>query len=343
MKHHFGYLVTDLTNGFQYKGIHSTDDLNDSYLGSGVEILEAVESKGYQCFTREVIFTASSREDLLRWESEAVDYDWVSRNDTYNQVLGGQISPDNTGCTLITSPNRKKIRFVLPQRVTEFLKQGWTLGGLPENHTFYGKKAVHDPTTKERRYVSPEEVEEYLIKGWKLGDAHKAIKDRVLVYHPATMKQKMVLPDKLKEFLDQGWIQGMSPKVRSDWAQTSGTYWLNKNGTEVLAKSMEELETKIAEGYLRGRAPMKESTREKHRNQVLSEITKGKIGQKSKKRWDNPEYRIRMSGENCLVSGTKWMHHPTILKSKRVPDGEVANFQQSGYLLGRLNYSGRRV
>jgi hypothetical protein len=81
---------------------------------------------------------------------------------------------------------------------------------------------------------------------------------------------------------------------------------------------------------------MKESTKEKHRNQVLSEVTKGKIGQKSKKCWANSEYRIRMSGENCLLSGTKWMHNSK--ENARVVSSEVEKYISGGYVFGRLPF-----
>lgn len=51
-KFHYVYVTTNLINGKQYVGDHSTNNLNDKYLGSGKIIKEAIKKHGknnFQC------------------------------------------------------------------------------------------------------------------------------------------------------------------------------------------------------------------------------------------------------------------------------------------------------
>lgn len=54
-KHSFVYKTTNTVNGRQYVGSHSTNNVEDGYLGSGHALLKAVKKYGKDCFTREII------------------------------------------------------------------------------------------------------------------------------------------------------------------------------------------------------------------------------------------------------------------------------------------------
>ena len=53
-KYYFTYKITNLLNGRFYLGMHSTEDLDDGYLGSGVAIQRAVRKYGKENFSKEV-------------------------------------------------------------------------------------------------------------------------------------------------------------------------------------------------------------------------------------------------------------------------------------------------
>ena len=44
--YHYIYLITNDINGKYYKGVHSTKDLNDGYLGSGTVLENAKQKYG---------------------------------------------------------------------------------------------------------------------------------------------------------------------------------------------------------------------------------------------------------------------------------------------------------
>ena len=66
------YKITNNINGKYYKGVHSTVDLNDGYLGSGTMLNKAKEKYGKDNFSLEVIKFFKSREDALQGEFEYI-------------------------------------------------------------------------------------------------------------------------------------------------------------------------------------------------------------------------------------------------------------------------------
>ena len=87
--YHYLYRVTNTKNGMVYIGIHSTDDLDDDYMGSGTFLREEQEKYGIENFKKEILEFFDSREELSYREWEIVDEEFVQRSDTYNLVLGG--------------------------------------------------------------------------------------------------------------------------------------------------------------------------------------------------------------------------------------------------------------
>lgn len=87
--HHLLYKTTNKINGHIYIGVHSTHNENDGYLGSGLDLKEAITRYGRDNFFKEIIGRYPNREDLLYAERNIVNKDFVERPDTYNRVLGG--------------------------------------------------------------------------------------------------------------------------------------------------------------------------------------------------------------------------------------------------------------
>ena len=50
-RYHYIYLITNKVNGKYYKGVHSTFDLNDGYLGSGTALEYDKEQYGKENFS----------------------------------------------------------------------------------------------------------------------------------------------------------------------------------------------------------------------------------------------------------------------------------------------------
>lgn len=89
-KFNYVYKITNLINGKIYIGVHSTDDLNDQYMGSGKLIRLAISKYGILNFKKEILEYCSSRKSVFLKEAELVDADFVKRIDTYNISFGGR-------------------------------------------------------------------------------------------------------------------------------------------------------------------------------------------------------------------------------------------------------------
>ncbi len=90
---HIIYKVTNNKNGKFYIGAHSTNNVNDSYFGSGKVVLRALKKHGVTNFTKDVLFIFDNKEDMFDKEREIVTEDFVKNNDNYNMVVGGSAPP----------------------------------------------------------------------------------------------------------------------------------------------------------------------------------------------------------------------------------------------------------
>lgn len=86
---HFLYKTTNLNNHSIYIGVHSTDTLNDGYLGSGTVIRRAIRLHGKENFKREILQEFETREEALVEEAKIVDGKFIRRSDVYNTNTGG--------------------------------------------------------------------------------------------------------------------------------------------------------------------------------------------------------------------------------------------------------------
>jgi hypothetical protein len=88
--HHILYKTTCLRSGKYYVGMHSTNDLDDNYLGSGKMLQRSIDKHGRDQHVRTVLATANTREDLISLEKLFVTEALVKDEMSLNLALGGQ-------------------------------------------------------------------------------------------------------------------------------------------------------------------------------------------------------------------------------------------------------------
>ena len=81
------YKITNILNGKTYIGVHKTDNPNDSYMGSGRAIKNAIAKHGRENFTKEVLFEYENADDAYEKEKELTLDFYLEEN--YNMKQGG--------------------------------------------------------------------------------------------------------------------------------------------------------------------------------------------------------------------------------------------------------------
>lgn len=89
-KFHFTYQTKCLVNNKTYIGRHSTDDLNDGYIGSGKLLRRAITKYGKDNFSIIPLCFFDSYEEVVEEERYIVDKKWCEDETNYNIVVGGE-------------------------------------------------------------------------------------------------------------------------------------------------------------------------------------------------------------------------------------------------------------
>ena len=88
MIHYLYKIVNNVNNKFYY-GIHSTNNIDDGYFGSGKRLKTAIKKYGKQNFSKYIVEYFDSRESLLQREQEIITNELLLSGDCYNLVHGG--------------------------------------------------------------------------------------------------------------------------------------------------------------------------------------------------------------------------------------------------------------
>jgi hypothetical protein len=88
-KYHFIYKTTNLLSGRYYIGMHSTNDLNDGYIGSGKRLKASIRKHGIENHKFEILEFFDSRKELALKESQLVTMKEVINKECMNLKVGG--------------------------------------------------------------------------------------------------------------------------------------------------------------------------------------------------------------------------------------------------------------
>ena len=99
------YKITNLINNKIYIGTHKTNDLNDDYMGSGINIKRAIKKYGSVNFNKEYLAVFDNPDDMYTMESTLVSGRLLDNDNTYNIAKGG-----NGGWDYVNKTMDKNIR-----------------------------------------------------------------------------------------------------------------------------------------------------------------------------------------------------------------------------------------
>tara|TARA_R110000850_G_scaffold57385_5_gene134277 strand:+ start:12750 stop:13397 length:648 start_codon:yes stop_codon:yes gene_type:complete len=209
-KLHFIYKTTNLLTGRYYIGMHSTDDLEDGYLGSGKRLRYSIRKYGEQNHQREILEFIDTREELKFREKEIVSLDEIAKENCMNLVVGGEggFSSEQQRENAKKSNERQKELSKNPKwvkkrskKMTESLNKQYEKGDR-EKVYFYdwnGKKRSEE--SKKKMSLSK--------KGTGVGKNNSQFGTCWITKGGVNKKIKK---DDLSQFENEGWIRGRKVK-----------------------------------------------------------------------------------------------------------------------------------
>lgn len=179
-KYHYFYKITNKINNKYYYGVHSTNDLNDGYMGSGKLLHFAYEKYGIENFEKEILQFFDNDDDMFTYEMEIVNDVLLDDPLCYNLQKGGKYFNLNGR---VTVTNNDKDYFVVSVNDKRYkngeLKHNW----LGKHHTEESKNKTRLKMTPKDsknnrvwvhkngvvKYLRKDFLEKFLSEGWELG------------------------------------------------------------------------------------------------------------------------------------------------------------------------------
>jgi hypothetical protein len=115
-QYHYIYKTTNMLNGKYYYGMHSTDNLNNDYFGSGRRLKRSLNKYGKENHKVDIIEFLSNRKSLVDREKEIVNLNEVAKENCMNLRIGG-----TGGLEGLSDESIQKIR----KGASDFLKRKW--------------------------------------------------------------------------------------------------------------------------------------------------------------------------------------------------------------------------
>ena len=315
-KYHYFYRITNKKTGQFYFGIHSTNNLNDNYMGSGTFLKKEYRLWGKDMFYKEILKFFETREDLIKYEQAIVNED-VLNNPLCLNIIKGGLAGLGAGFTvgLVTvkdsSGNYFDVKTNDPRYISgELVSVNKNMVSVRDvfGNTF--KVHVNDP-----RYIAGELT--IVSKGNKggLGRTH-VVKDG---------ECKFILKEELQQYLDDGWEH--KSKCRGRVSPTKGMIWICKEDERKIIRK-EELQQYLDDGWIK-----KGKSRNKGKVTVFDPITKSYIQvEKTSPRYVSGELKTKLQILNTNAKNTKYINKDG--QVKRVKIDKLTEYLDNGWELG---------
>ena len=314
-RYHYFYKIVNNVNSNYYYGIHTTDDLDDNYKGSGCRLHNAYKKHGLTNFTKYILRFFDSRKELLKYEREIVTYDLCNEKSCYNIAVGG-----NGKDSLLISVRDNNNNWVQLTR-EEYANN-------PDKYVHHSKGRIVLNNGSIHKYILPRDLDKYLSEGWVKGEIEHSTLNRISIKKED--KQRFVLESELDKYLSEGWVKGGISRNKNAISYIKGFIWIN-NGINQIRINESELDKYLSEGWVKG---------------ICQKTTKGyvKLTNNINNVAINPDnveqlnyYLSNGWKEGCTRNIKKriWINN-TIL-SKMILESELDKYLSEGWVKGRLS------
>jgi hypothetical protein len=217
-KYHYIYKTLNLINGKYYVGVHSTNNLEDGYLGSGTAIVEAIQKYGEDNFKKEILEFFNCAEDKWLAEIKYVTLDVVRDPNSYNQACGGRnwiAAMKRAGDPNLSNHQSKAGKIgalsYLASMNEEQLREWHSKGGkIAAAKTVLNKTGFHKPEIREKQRASVSQAIKGTVELWH-PDAPTCVSNRNSPGYVSGWSVRVKpLSEKHFMFLEMGYTQRIS-------------------------------------------------------------------------------------------------------------------------------------
>lgn len=225
-KYHYIYKITcNVTNRF-YIGMHSTDNLNDGYFGSGKRLWFSINYHGKNNHTKEILEFLETRELLKEREKELVTKELISEDLCMNLVVGGegggfvnkehlrrfQLAGSKAGNKAFKYKLDNDVDFKKQHsdKMSKVIKKAYEDGKIDKNinYDWTGKK--HTAEAKDKISNSK--------KGSGIGETNSQYGSCWITKNGINKKVKKEIID---NYLNEGWVLGRKTEITGEKIKTS--------------------------------------------------------------------------------------------------------------------------
>lgn len=144
------YCIENKVNSKIYVGVHSTENFDDGYMGSGVALRKAINKYGIENFEKSIIKFFGSSDEMYLAESEIVDAQFVNSPLTYNMKIGGfggfpinDTAGNKNGFYGKTHSIESRLKMQIAARKKRGQRKTPTVKMQGENNPMYGKSPTN--------------------------------------------------------------------------------------------------------------------------------------------------------------------------------------------------------
>jgi len=209
-KYHYIYKTTCIINGHYYIGMHSTDNLEDGYIGSGKRLWHSINKYGKDKHKVEILEFLSTRNELKEREAQLVNEDMITDESCMNLKPGGYggFCNEDHAKKFHKAGGRKvlqnfsKINTHRLKNDPEF-RAKWMKSLMDGSHIGNWKGKKHKPESKEK-IGKANSVSQLGIKNSQYGTCW--------IYHLDMRVCKKIKAVELEHYLNLGWTKGRKMK-----------------------------------------------------------------------------------------------------------------------------------
>lgn len=193
------YKITNTINGKFYIGAHSTENLDDGYLGSGTAIRKAIKKYGKESFIKEIIHYCDSEDSMYNLEEQLV----VVGEHTYNLTLGGKGGWSHIDSSGDNNPMRRSAE--TRKKVSEGIKKTRN-----SNKEYYDAISIANfkkasiLNTGKKRPEHTEFMKSHMKKQWENEEYKEKLKDKLSdTYELTSPLGEKFITNRLTDFCKQ--------------------------------------------------------------------------------------------------------------------------------------------